>query len=77
MGDGGGFGEKYWGNVAGAGYSVRVSHTVGAVIWDQELGGDGGYAKITRRIPSSGSGKYFGDDVAVYDKQRVGVDPSG
>ena len=71
MGYGGGFGEKYGGNVAGAGYSVRFSHAVGAVIWDQELGGDGGYAKITIRVPSSGSRKYFGDDVAVYDKQRV------
>ena len=75
MGDGGGFGEKYWGNVAGAGYSVRVSHTVGAVIWDQELGGDGGHAKITRGIPSSGIQKDYGDDGISYTKRRLGVSP--
>ena len=73
MGDGGGFGEKYWVNVAGAGYSVRFSHAVGAVIWDQEFGGDKGHAKSTRGIISSGSQTYCVDGGVSYYERRLGL----
>ena len=42
--------DKYRINGAGAEYSVQGIRAVGVVIWEQKLGGDGGYAKSTRGI---------------------------
>ena len=51
MGNGGEVGDEVRGKGADAGYSVQGSRTVSVVIWEQELGGDGGHAKSTRGIP--------------------------
>ena len=73
--NGGEGGDEYRDNGTGAGYDIQVSLTVGAVICEEELGGDIGHAKITRGVPSSVSEKNCGDDVVAYDERRVGVDP--
>ena len=41
-------------NGAGAGYDVQYSHAVGVIIWERDLGGDGGHNESTRGIPSLG-----------------------
>ena len=73
VGDGGEDGEKDKGNVTGEGNVLQGNHVVGVVIWERELGGDGGHAKSNRGIPSSGSQMDFGDDVAAYEDRKMGV----
>ena len=52
VGDGGKGGEEDGVNGAVAGYSVHGSCEVSVIIWEQELGGDGGHAKINTGITS-------------------------
>ena len=54
VGDGGEGGDKYRRNGAGMGDCLQENCAIHVVIWEQELGGDGGHAKITRVILSSG-----------------------
>ena len=51
------------------GYAVQVSHEVSVVIWDRELGGDGGNDESTKWIPSFGINKDYRDDRATYNKK--------
>ena len=67
MGDGGEGDDKEKGNGAGTGDDLQGSRAVGVIIWEQELGGDGGHDKITIRIPSSVIQKDCGDEGAAYD----------
>ena len=50
-------GDEDGGNGAVTGYAVQGSSLVGVVIWERELGGDGGHDKTTTWIPSSGNYK--------------------
>ena len=47
MGDSGEGGDEDVDNGAGAGDAIKDSRVVGVIIWDQELGGDGGNYKST------------------------------
>ena len=69
-----GGGDKDRGNGTGTWDALQGNNSVGVVIWEQELGCDGGHDKINIGITSSGSHTYFGDDGAVDDYQIVGVD---
>ena len=75
VGNGGEDGVKYGGNGVGAGYDVQVSHTVGVVICERQLGGDRVHAQSYGALPSSDRKKDYRDDGAVYNK--LGVSPSG
>ena len=77
MGDGGEGGDEYRINSAGAGDALRSSCSDGDDIWEQDMGGDGGNAKSTRWITSSGSQKDRGEDGSAYDKRIVGMPPGG
>ena len=59
------------------GYSVQGILAVDDVIWEWELGGDGGHVQIARGIPALGSKKYYGDEGVAYDKRGVGVASGG
>ena len=67
MGDSGEGGDEDVDNGAGAGDAIKDSRVVGVIIWDQELGGDGGNYKSTGGITSSGSKKDYRDDGAAYN----------
>ena len=70
-------GVEYRGNSAGGGYAVQGSCVVIVVLWEWELGDDGGHAKRSRGIPSLGSKNDYGDDGMTYDEQGVVVSPGG
>ena len=51
VGDVGEGGDKDGGNGEVTGRDVQSSHEVGVIIWQQDLGGDGGHTKNTISIP--------------------------
>ena len=55
MRGGGKGGEEDGGNGKFAGYFLQGNHSVSIAIWERGLGGYRIHAKITRRIPLSGS----------------------
>ena len=75
MGNGREGGDEDRGNGVGVGYAVQVSPAVDIVIWEKKLGGDRGYAKSNREIPSLVSHMDCGDDSAAYNEPGVGVPP--
>ena len=75
MWGGGQGGDKDGGSGTGSEDNVQGNFVFIVVVWEQELGGDRGHAKITRGLPSLVSQTYCRDDGVAYEDQRVGVDP--
>ena len=51
MGGDGEGGDEDRGYGTGTGVALQVNCAVGVVIWERDLGGDGGHDKSTRGIP--------------------------
>ena len=75
MGDGWEVGDEDRGNINVAGDKLQENHAVSVFVWERELGGDGGNAKITRGIQSSVIQTDYGDDIVAYKGWRVGLPP--
>ena len=75
--DGGEDGDKDGSNVIGLGGVYQGNRTVDDVIWERELGDDGGNDESTRGITPFGRHIYCGYDGEAYDEQSVGVELSG
>ena len=73
MGGDGEGGDEDRGYGTGTGVALQVNCAVGVVIWERDLGGDGGHDKSTRGISSSGIQTDFRDYGRVYDERRMGV----
>ena len=53
--------------------NVRGGGRVGALVWQQELGGDGVDAQVTGGVPPPGGAMDHMDDGETRGRQRVGI----